>query len=149
MPMLSLRFAWCASPHSETFVHFAILMEQQCLVQWALPDAALIGRPGNLVSGVWLQQPVSALPTGVVAQGTCEVVTQKQQDSTLKTLQQALKHGRMLLRLTDETGESKAYSLIQLRPGSSAWLLGPASYCTTPDNHSLATSQKPKAATSL
>lgn len=135
-PTNNLRFAWYACPRTGAFVHFTLLSGKQCLAQWMLPGPMPVGRPNVPAPGVWLQVPPSKPEGESVAHGSCQIISEKATTLVAQTVLQAIQAGRMLLHLTDKGGESKTYSLIQLRPGSSAWLLGPVSYYCVPGTSS-------------
>ena len=129
----ALRFLWYASPCSGALFHFVLLAGDEPLAHWVLPATTPGGQPGLPARGVWMQVPPgSGLAVPAAAQeGTCCLLGRAAGAPGPEALLAALQTGRRP-RLTTAAGTVETYSLIQLRAGGAAWLLGAASYLPAP-----------------
>lgn len=133
----TLRFLWYASPCSGALFHFVLLAGDEPLAHRVLPATTPGGRPGLPARGVWMQVPpgsglAEAVPVAAVQEGTCCLLGHAADAPGPEVLLAALQTGRLLPRLTTAAGIVETYSLIQLRAGGAAWLLGAASYLPAP-----------------
>lgn len=133
-PPLTAQFQWYTCCKSGAFVHLLLLDGPTPLAHWVLPAVQPTTQPAHLQAGLWLQVPPSAeAPTppaeAQVQQGTCYVVGHAPAPAPTG-LPAALHTGRLMLHLPTSAGTAETYTLVQLRPDGSGWLLSRVAHPT-------------------